>query len=94
MVTIGMNYRVLAGKERAFEEAFAKIAEALAKESGHTASHLYRDVHDPQSYLILSDWNDRAAFEGFIKSDRFAKVTAWGREQILAERPRHQIYER
>ena len=94
MVTVGMNYRVLAGKERVFEEAFTKIVEVLAKEPGHTASHLYRDVHDAQCYLILSDWNDRAAFEAFIRSDRFAKVTAWGREQILAERPRHEIYER
>ncbi len=94
MVTIGMNYRVLPGKERIFEDAFAKIAEVLAQEAGHTKSQLYRDVHDPQRYLILSDWNDRAAFEAFVKSDRFAKVTAWGREQVLAERPRHEVYER
>jgi heme-degrading monooxygenase HmoA len=94
MVTIGMNYRVLPGKEDLFEATFARIVEALAKEPGHTASHLYRDVRDPQRYLILSDWNDRVAFDAFVKSDRFAKVTTWGKEQVLAERPRHEVYER
>ena len=29
----------------------------------------------------------------FIKSDSFAKVTNWGKEQILAGRPKHQVYQ-
>ena len=94
MTTIGMNYRVLPGKEAVFEAAFARIAAALADTPGHTASRLYRDVAEPACYLILSDWNDRAAFDAFLGSDAFARATAWGRDQVLAERPQHTVYER
>jgi heme oxygenase (mycobilin-producing) len=94
MVTIGMNYRVIAGQERVFEEAFAALAQTLATEPGHTASHLYREVGDPQRYLILSDWRDRAAYDAFVGSERFARIAAWGKKNILAERPRHEVYER
>jgi heme-degrading monooxygenase HmoA len=94
MITIGMNYKVLPGKEEIFERSFRAVLDALEKTAGHTRSSLWKDVHEERSYLILSDWNDRAAFEAFVRSPEFAKVTTWGKENILAERPRHQIYER
>jgi heme-degrading monooxygenase HmoA len=92
MVTIGMNYQVLPGKEQVFERAFGQVMEVMNTSAGHTASHLYKDVNAPNSYLIISDWNDKAAFDGFIRSEAFAKVTNWGKEQILAGRPKHQVF--
>jgi heme-degrading monooxygenase HmoA len=92
MVTIGMNYVVLANKETVFEKAFAQVLETMKKDPGHTRSSLYKDVHVPQSYLILSEWSDKAAFDTFIRSEAFARVTNWGKEQILAQRPQHQVY--
>ena len=56
------------------------------------SSKLYKEVGSPQSYLIVSEWNDEAAFNAFIRSEAFAKVTNWGKEQILSGRPKHQIY--
>ncbi len=94
MVTVGMNYRVLPDKTDAFESMFRKVLEAMNGMPGHSRSNLYRDVDDPQSYLIISDWSDRDAFEGFIGSDQFRKVADWGKEQILAGRPTHEYYER
>jgi heme-degrading monooxygenase HmoA len=87
-----MNYRVKPGKEAVFERAFESVLEAMGKSTGHTRSHLYSEVGKPGTYLILSEWSDRAAFDAFVKSDAFAKVTAWGREQILLERPSHHVY--
>ena len=92
MVTIGMNYEVLPGKEPVFERAFNQVLETMRTMPGHTNSHLYRDVAANNSYLILSDWNDKAAFDSFVKSEAFAKVTNWGKEQILAGRPKHQVF--
>ena len=92
MVTVGMNYKVLPGKESVFERAFERVLEALNQSAGHTKSFLYRDVHAPGSYLILSEWNDEDSFQTFIKSEAFQKVVNWGKEQILSDRPRHQIY--
>lgn len=92
MVTVGMNYRVRPGKEVVFERACRGVIRAMAGAAGHVRTRLYQDVDDPASYLILSEWRDREAFEAFTRSETFAKVTRWGREEILAGRPHHEIY--
>ena len=91
MVTIGMNYQVLPGKEAVFEAAFARVLEALRAAAGHDHSQLYRAVDGPE-YLIVSRWSDESAFRGFVASDAFRKVTSWGSEHILAGPPRHTTY--
>jgi heme-degrading monooxygenase HmoA len=92
MVTIGMNYRVRPGKEAVFERSFQAVLDALKKAEGHVDSWLYRDTANESSYLILSEWNDREKFSEFLRSEAFARVTNWGKEEILAERPKHQVY--
>jgi heme-degrading monooxygenase HmoA len=92
MVTVGMNYTVLPGKGEAFETVFYKVLDVMNAMEGHKISFLYKDVRDPQRYLILSEWHSRSAFEAFTKSDRFRSVVDWGKEQILAERPKHEVY--
>lgn len=94
MVTVGMNYKVLPGKGEIFTKACRGIIRAMEGMSGHSVTRLYQAVDDPDSFLIVSDWSDRAAFEAFVKSAEFAKVTDWGKEQILAGRPSHEVYER
>ena len=92
MITVGMNYRVLAGKQQEFEDRFASVLSALQSAAGHDESHLYQDVSDRSSYLIVSQWSDEQAFQAFIHSQLFQDVTDWGKEQILSDRPRHKIY--
>ena len=94
MVTVGMNYRILPGKEQAFESVFKAVVAAMDTAPGHSASKLYRDAFDTASYLIISDWNDRAAFDAFIASEQFRNVADWGKEQVLAGRPTHAYYEK
>lgn len=92
MVTVGMNYHVLPGKQQDFEAKFAAVLAALAGAPGHTRSHLWRDVSDDASYLITSEWSDEEAFKAFIQSQAFRDVTNWGKEQILSDRPQHKVY--
>ncbi len=92
MVTIGMNYKVLPGKEETFEKAFRSVLEVMAEMEGHSKTNLFKDVDDLQSYLIVSDWSSEEAFNGFIQSDKFRGVTNWGKENILAGRPSHTVY--
>lgn len=94
MVTIGMNYFVRPGKERVFEEAFKSVRQALEGAEGHEESKLYRAVEGEGSveYLIVSRWTSEEAFQRFIASDRFRKVTRWGAENILTGPPRHTTY--
>lgn len=92
MITVGMNYRVIPGKQQDFEAKFAAVIEALKAAAGHSASTLWKDVADDASYLITSEWSDEQAFVDFIHSQAFREVTNWGKEQILAGRPQHKIY--
>ena len=92
MVTIGMDYDVLPGRESRFEEKFRDVLASFREGSGHVRTRLFRDVDAASRYLIHSEWETRDAFMAFIRSEEFRAVTDWGREEILAGRPRHRIY--
>ena len=92
MVTIGMNYSVVEGKNAEFEQQFEAVLRALEGAAGHTLSKVYRDVHDGDSYLIVSEWSDEDAFRAFVKSDLFKQVTSFARREILREKPTHKVY--
>ena len=93
MVTIGMNYQVLAGKEQIFEDACAKVVSTMETIEGHDRSEIYKSISSPGSaYLIVSRWQSEAAFNEFVASDAFKKVTSWGKQNILASRPSHTTY--
>lgn len=93
MITIGMYYDVIRGKEAEFEEKFRAVEAALRAGAGHKASFLYKRADDPSSYLIISEWESQEAFGAFLRSEAFRAVTDWGRAEILRGRPRHHVYE-
>ena len=41
---------------------------------------------------LFSQWSNEESFRAFIASEQFAKVTDWGKEQVLAGRPEHVVY--
>jgi heme-degrading monooxygenase HmoA len=92
MTTIGMHYDVVPGKEEEFEQGFLKVLEHLRTLPGHVDSHMYEDVAVVGSYVIMSQWETKESFEAFIHSPEFAKVTAWGKAEMLRGRPRHKVY--
>ena len=94
MVTIGMNDFVIAGKEKVFEDACANVVKAMQDIDGHDHSELYKRVGEGGEpvYLIVSRWQSEGAFDDFIASDQFKKVTNWGKQNILSARPRHTTY--
>ena len=95
MVTIGMNYLVLEGKESVFEAACERVLETMRGAPGHAESQIFRRVDagaNSGEYLIVSRWSEEAAFQSFVRSEAFQKVTSWGLANILAGRPRHTTY--
>jgi heme-degrading monooxygenase HmoA len=94
VTTVGMYYDVVPGQGEAFRAKFAAVAAALAGAAGHRSSHLYQRVDAPDSYAVLSEWDDPQAFGAFIRSAAFREVTAWGRDGILRAAPRHKVYPR
>jgi len=92
MITIGMNYKVLPGKEDNFERMFENVMNGLQNVVGHGKSALYKDVNDLHSYLIVSEWDSEEAFNAFVESEKFRGVVNWGQENILADKPAHTVY--
>ena len=94
MVTIGMNYHVLEDKGDVFEGACKKVLDGMAGAEGHDDSQIFRRVDGGEGlqYLIVSRWADEDAFNAFIASDTFKKVTSWGLNNVLAGRPSHTTY--
>jgi len=93
VVTIGMNYFVIPGKEKIFEDACARVVETMQGIEGHAESHLYREVGGEEpAYLIASRWESEEAFRAFVASDAFKKVTNWGKQNILSRQPTHTTY--
>lgn len=94
MVTIGMNYFVIPGKEQIFEDACANVIQTMEGIDGHDTSSLYHQVGAGKPiYLIVSRWQNEDAFKAFIASDAFKKVTDWGALHILSGRPQHTTYQ-
>lgn len=95
MVTIGMNYEVISGKEEVFEGACKKVLEVMNEAVGHGESQIFRrvDKDDSAQYLIVSRWQDEPAFKEFIASEAFKKVTSWGLKNVLTGRPSHTTYQ-
>ena len=69
MITIGMNYYVIPGKEEPFEAACAKVIDTMGGIEGHDTSEIYRQLGDKDPvYLILSRWSNETAFDEFVAS--------------------------
>lgn len=92
MITIGMNYQTIPGKDDDFIAVFAKVMQTMKDTPGHAETHLFRDVFDQQRYMVTSEWTDEDAFNAFIASDRFKNVVDWGKQNVLAARPTHHVY--
>jgi heme-degrading monooxygenase HmoA len=94
VITVGLYYDVYPEKAALFEEKFAEVLRVMDGIPGHRASYLYHRVDDPNSYAILSEWDDQGAFESFIRSETFRNVTSWGLSEVLRHPPRHKVYPR
>jgi heme-degrading monooxygenase HmoA len=94
MVTIGLYYDMLPGKGSEFERKFQDVVDAMSGVPGHKESALYRRVDDPDSYVIISEWEGQEEFTAFLRSEAFRNVTRWGRENVLRRAPRHKVYPR
>jgi len=94
MITVGMNYKVVPGKDEQFTSVFSKVLEIMSRMDGHKETHLYRDVYAEHDYLIVSEWTSEEAFNAFINSDQFRNVANWGKANVLRGRPTHEVYGR
>jgi len=92
MINVGLYYRVKKGHEEEFERTFNSVM-AMIKSSGMGIKEvrLYRDVNDPQQYMIFTEWESLEKFKDFIASRPFKETTEDGKS-ILEEMPKNRIF--
>jgi heme-degrading monooxygenase HmoA len=70
------------------------VVETMQGIDGHDSSQIYKQIGGGEPvYLIVSRWESEQAFDDFVASDAFKKVTNWGAQNILSGRPRHTTYQ-
>ncbi|MGY1795860.1 antibiotic biosynthesis monooxygenase family protein [Geodermatophilus sp. SYSU D00525] len=70
-----LRMRTREGCEAAFEEAWHRAAAEIARVPGNLRQELVRDADDPRTFVITSDWTDRAAVDGFGRSEARETLT-------------------
>lgn len=91
MINVGFYYRVKRGHEKDFEEKFWDIVSSNV--DGMRSAKLYRNVMDPQEYMIYTEWDSLEAFKEFMKSQEYSETINYGKT-ILEDIPTHVILQR
>ncbi|RBY75102.1 antibiotic biosynthesis monooxygenase [Geodermatophilus sp. TF02-6] len=70
-----LRMRTREGCEAQFEAAWRTAAAEISRVPGNLQQELIRDADDPRTFLITSDWTDRAAVDGFGRSSAREMLT-------------------
>ena len=65
---MGVMFKVKAGSEKEFEDAFAPCAKATKKEPGCLTYHFNRDLDEVGTYVVYEQFKNIAALEDHAKS--------------------------
>ncbi len=90
---IAMNkFRVIAGKEMAFEEVWKSRETYLNEVPGFQEFHLLKGENS--TYISHSQWESQQAFSNWTQSEAFRKAHAQGGSQgLIAGPPEFSGYE-
>src|SRR5205807_5919932 len=80
MVRATLHMKVKDGRGGDFEREWRAIAEEVRKAPGNLRQALTRDLDDPDSFTVTSDWSSREAFGEFERSPEQDELTAPLRE--------------
>jgi quinol monooxygenase YgiN len=70
-----LRMRTREGCEAEFEAAWRRAAVEISQVPGNRQQELMRDADDPRTFLITSDWSDRAAVDVFGRSSARETLT-------------------
>jgi quinol monooxygenase YgiN len=80
MIRVTIQMKVKPGRGIEFERAWESIAEKVRQVSGNLRQALSRDQHDPESFVLTSDWQSPEQFHAFERSPEQDDLTAPLRE--------------
>ncbi len=71
MQTFGLNYDVKPECTEDFKKTLMDLIETMNDNEGHVETRLFADVAKPNSMVIYSNWETKAAFSNFFRSATF-----------------------
>jgi quinol monooxygenase YgiN len=84
--------RAVEGSEHSFERGLREAMDEISRVPGNLRQELIRDADDPRTFLIISDWTDRAALDEFGRSRHRDRIMAAVREiRESAERHTYEV---
>jgi quinol monooxygenase YgiN len=87
-----LRMRTRPGCEQEFVAAWRSAAEEISRLPGNVRQDLHRDADDPRTFLILSEWTDRARLDAFGRSEQRDRLMAVVRElRESAERSTYHV---
>lgn len=91
MIVVMNVVQALEGREEDFEQAFLQRERLLAQADGFAGFELLRRNQGAE-YVVLTRWESREAFQGWVKSDLF-KRSHRHREGALAHGNELRMYD-
>lgn len=91
MIRTVLRMRARQGLEAEFQTAWAHAAAEISRVPGNVRQELSRDLDDPRTFVITSEWLDRAAVDAFGRSTQREALTAGLRD--LREDAARSTYE-
>jgi len=88
MQTFGLNYDVKPGLTEEFVKTLMNLVDAMQSVDGHIETRVFSDVAQPNSIMIYSNWNTKAQFAEFFRSDTFKRAQSDAIE-MLEHKPTH-----
>jgi quinol monooxygenase YgiN len=88
MQTFGLNYEVKPDCIEEFKKTLADLIAEMKVCDGHVETILFADVTQPNSMMIYSNWDKKAEFAEFVKSDIFQDAITKATD-MLESRPSH-----
>jgi len=71
MLVVANRVPVASGWEETFEERFRQRAGQIDKQPGFVSMKILKPQSDDTPYVVLTTWQDRAAFDTWVGSDDF-----------------------
>ncbi len=84
--------RIRPGEQAAFEAAFAEVTRKVKGTAGHIRDELLHETSEPDSYILLSEWESKEAFLAWEDAP-IHKQTTTPMRPYWAGRVERKIYE-
>ncbi len=84
MVTEVAILKIEPEKANSFESMFGEVAPVISRQPGHRINKLMRSIENPDTYILIVEWDRVESHKNFMKSKDYSLV-AEGFDKFVIE---------